>query len=216
MIILVGGEKGGTGKTTISTNLAALMIEKQEDVLLMDTDKQGSASAWCAVRGEHAGVKRIPSIQKFGMGISDEIKELSGRYKNIIIDAGGRDSIELRAAMTVADKIFIPLQASQFDVWTIAAMDNLVSLAKVMNKNLKAFLIINRASTNPGVSESKDVMEMCEDIEHLTILNCILHDRIAYRKAAQRGLAVFEIDQPDNKAVLEIESFYKEVRDNNG
>jgi chromosome partitioning protein len=117
--------------------------------------------------------------------------------------------------MTVADKIFIPLQASQFDVWTIAAMSNLVGLAKPMNQKLEAFLMINRASTNPGVSESKDVMELFEDIENLKILNCILHDRIAYRKAAQRGLAVFELDQLDNKSISEIESFYKEVRGRN-
>jgi chromosome partitioning protein len=214
VIILIGGEKGGTGKTTISTNLAAKMISKNEDVLLIDTDKQGSASAWCSVRDENTNVKRIPCIQKFGMGIVGEIKDLSTRYKNIIIDAGGRDSIELRSAMTVADKIYIPLQASQFDVWTIAAMDNLVSLAKPMNPQLRAFLIINRASTNPSVSESKDVMDLFEDIEHLKILNCILRDRIAYRKAAQRGLAVFELDQPDNKSVCEIDSFYEEVRDN--
>jgi chromosome partitioning protein len=215
VIILVGGEKGGTGKTTISTNLAALMTSRNEDVLLVDTDKQGSASAWCSVRDENTTVKRIPCVQKFGRGLFEEIKDLSKRYENIIIDAGGRDSIELRSAMTVADKIFIPLQASQFDVWTIAAMDNLVSLAKPMNPKLKAFLIINRASTNPSVSEAKDVMELFEDIEHLKILNCIIRDRIAYRKAAQRGLAVFEIDQPDVKSIQEIENFYKEVRENN-
>src|SRR5258708_2604751 len=119
MIILIGGEKGGTGKTTLSTNLAAYMVKNELDVLLIDTDKQGSASAWCAVRDENTEVLRVPCMQKFGNSLIKEIKDLSTRYTNIIIDAGGRDSVELRAAMTIADKMYIPIQASQFDVWTI-------------------------------------------------------------------------------------------------
>ena len=216
MIILIGGEKGGTGKTTISTNLAAQMVASNKEVLLIDTDKQSSASSWCAVRDEHPQVKRIPCIQKFGLNIANEIKELASKYDNIIIDAGGRDSIELRAAMTVADKLYIPLQASQFDVWTIATMDNIVNIGKSLNPNLQAFVVINRASTNPGVSEAKDAKELFDEIEHIKFLECVFHDRIAYRKAAQRGLAVFELDQTDAKSVAELETFYKEVVNTNG
>ena len=211
MIILLGSEKGGTGKTTLATNLSALMIARGEDVLLIDTDKQGSASFWCALRDENKEVKRVPCVQKFGLGLAGEIKDLSNRYKNIIIDAGGRDSVELRSAMTVADKMFIPLQASQFDVWTIAAMDNLVSIAKPINPKLDAFIIINRASTHPSVSESKDVIELFDDVAHVKMLENTLRDRIVYRKAAQRGLSIFEVDQPDLKAIAELESFYMEV-----
>lgn len=211
MIILIGGEKGGTGKTTLSTNLSALMVSRNEDVLLIDTDKQGSASAWCAVRDDSSEVS-VPCIQKFGSALANEIKNLSRKYQNIIIDAGGKDSIELRSAMTVSDKIFIPIQASQFDVWTVAAMDNLVSMAKAMNPNLEAYLVINRASTHPNVSESKDVMDLCEGLEHVSVLPNLLHERISYRKAAQCGLSVFELDVVDIKSMNEIETFYKEVR----
>ena len=56
MIILVGGEKGGTGKTTIATNLAARLKDPGADVLLVDTDKQGSASSWAAMREEQKEV----------------------------------------------------------------------------------------------------------------------------------------------------------------
>ena len=59
MIILIGGEKGGTGKTTLSTNIAAKLALEGEDVLLVDTDKQGSASAWAATRDELEDVTRV-------------------------------------------------------------------------------------------------------------------------------------------------------------
>ena len=54
MIVLIGGEKGGTGKTTIATNLAALRAMAGRDVLLVDTDPQGSASYWTTSRDENA------------------------------------------------------------------------------------------------------------------------------------------------------------------
>ncbi len=215
MIYLVGSEKGGTGKTTISTNLAALMISRGQDVLLIDTDKQGSASMWCAVRDEDKSVKRVPCVQKFGLGLAGEIKDLSNRYSNIIIDAGGRDSVELRSAMTVADRIFIPLQASQFDVWTIATMDNLLELTKTVNSKLEATIILNRASTHPSVSEAKDVLELSEDLVNMKMLDTPIRDRIVYRKAAQRGLSIFEVETLDTKAISEFECLYNYVRKNN-
>lgn len=211
MIILIGGEKGGTGKTTLSTNLAACMSKNDIDVLLVDTDKQGSASSWCAVRDENKEINRIPCIQKFGNGLTHEIRDLAKRYTNIIIDAGGRDSIELRAAMTIADKMYIPLQASQFDVWTIGAMDKLVGMVKPINPNLQVSVVINRASTHPSVSEYKDVISLFDDIEHIGMIPLPIRDRIAYRKAAQKGMAVFELDKVDPRAVVEMYNFYNEV-----
>ena len=145
MIIVIGGEKGGTGKTTICTNIASIMAREGSDLLIIDTDKQGSASAWSALRDENKHVKRIPCIQKFGSTIATEINDLRKRYDDIIIDAGGRDSVELRGAMTVADIIYIPIQASQFDVWTLGAMDLLLTQATTFNARLKAIAVINRA-----------------------------------------------------------------------
>ena len=98
MIILIGGEKGGTGKTTIATNLAAMRVNAGHDILLVDTDKQGSASAWSDIRDiKNKEISRIPNIQKFGSNLAADILDLKTRYGDIIIDAGGRDSIELRA-----------------------------------------------------------------------------------------------------------------------
>lgn len=211
MIIVIGGEKGGTGKTTICTNMAAMLAQNGSDLILIDTDKQGSASAWAAVRDEISSVKRIPCIQKFGSTLTAEIKELSTRYQDILIDAGGRDSVELRAAMSVADVIFIPVQASQFDVWTLGLMDELIGQVKAYNPNLRAIALINRASTNPSVSETKETQEIFDDFRNLTLSKSVIRDRITYRKAARRGLAVDEVENLDQKAIDEIKSLILEV-----
>ena len=211
MILLVGGEKGGTGKTTIATNLAVRRLQASGDLLLVDTDKQGSASAWAAIRDGHEPSQRITSVQKFGNTIPKEVIELSKRFKDVVIDAGGRDSIELRAAMTVADLLVIPTQASQFDVWTLGTINDLVLQAQALNPKLKAFVAVNRASTNPSVTEADEIQELLEDFEQLSLCETIIRDRIAYRKAAKSGLSVVELQPADDKATNEINALYEEV-----
>jgi chromosome partitioning protein len=211
MIILVGGEKGGTGKTTVVTNLAALAIRNNKDLLLVDTDKQGSASSWASVRDENEGMKRIPCVQKFGENIAREVKSLNEKYADILIDAGGQNSQELRAAMLVADKLYIPIQAAQFDVWTLGVMDKLVSQAKLINENLEAFILINRAATNPSINEIDEVKEVLEEFEYLKLSPNIIRERIAFRKAARGGLSVVELSKQDPKATLEVTEVFKEV-----
>ena len=211
MIILVGGEKGGTGKTTIATNLAAMRTIRGHDILLVDTDKQGSASAWSNIRDVNDIKNRVPNVQKFGSNLGADIKDLKNRYEDIIIDAGGRDSVELRAAMTIADFMYIPVQASQFDIWTLSIMNDLVAKAKGFNPNLVPNILINRAATNPIVNEVQEAKNVLQDFENLKLLHLVLKERISYRKAAKNGLSVIELEKPDLKAINEMTMLYKEV-----
>ena len=211
MIVLIGGEKGGTGKTTIATNLAALRALAGRDVLLVDTDPQGSASYWTTSRDENGLKPRVACIQKFGKGLQGELQDLASRYQDIIIDAGGRDSVELRSAMVVAHKAYVPTQASQFDIWTLAQMNELIVTAQGFNPNLCAWVVINRGSTNPSVTETAEAVEILGDFGHLGLATSVVRDRIAYRKAARDGLSVVEMKPSDKKACREMNAFYIEV-----
>lgn len=212
MILLIGGEKGGTGKTTLATNLAAKRALAGRDVLLIDTDIQGSANYWAQSRDEsEAKRRRVACVQKFGKGLQTEVQDLAKRYEDIVIDAGGRDSIELRAALVVADKAYVPIQPSQFDIWTLDRMDELVSSAQGFNPKLRAYVVISRSSTNPSVSDAKDAAEIMGDFAHLALSGVTIRDRIAFRKAAREGICVDELKQKDQKASDEIGALYKEV-----
>ena len=211
MIILIGGEKGGTGKTTIATNLAAMRALAGRDVLLIDTDPQGSANYWAQSRDEEKITPRVACVQKFGKGLPAEVKDLAHRYQDIIIDAGGRDSVELRSALVVTEKAYIPIQPSQFDIWTLNQMDELVETAKAFNPDVQARVIISRSSTNPSVHESDDTGKLLDDFTNLDLADVTIRDRIAYRKAAKDGLAVTELKPKDSKAVEEMEALYREV-----
>jgi chromosome partitioning protein len=211
MIILIGGEKGGTGKTTLATNLAAMRALSGRDVLLIDTDPQGSSNYWVQSRDEESITPRVACVQKFGKGLPAEVKDLAHRYQDIVIDAGGRDSVELRSALVVAEKAYIPIQPSQFDIWTLNQMDELVETAKGFNPELRAKVIISRSSTNPSVHESDETGKLLTDFLHLELANVTIRDRIAYRKAAKDGLSVTELKPKDPKASEEMEILYNEV-----
>ncbi|MBL4761138.1 MAG: AAA family ATPase [Gammaproteobacteria bacterium] len=210
MIILIGGEKGGTGKSTIATNLAALVASSGGDVLLVDTDPQGSASEWAGIR-EDSNKAPITVIQKRGK-IARDILDLSERFDTVIIDAGGRDSIELRQAMGVADVMFTPLQASQFDIATLATLEEVYSLVDATRGvSLPIYAFINRASPNPLVNEYKEAQAIVGEYDCFRLCETVIRDRITFRKAASEGYGVHEMDRLDTKATYEISNLFKEV-----
>lgn len=178
---------------------------------MVDTDVQASANYWAQLRDE-AGIKpRVACIQKLGKGLQAEIQDLARRYEDIIIDAGGRDSVELRASLVVAERVFIPIQPSQFDIWTLSRMDELVQTAKAFNPDIEAHVVLSKASPNPSVTEQIEAKEAIADFEHMGLTNTIIRDRIAYRKAAREGVCIAELKVPDPKAIQEIQSLFQEV-----
>ena len=211
MIILVGGEKGGTGKSTLAINLAVLLSQNKKEILMVDADKQGTTSQWSSQRDENQITPRISCIQKFGKQIHTEILSLSEKYDTIIIDAGGRDSVELRASMLVADLFLTPIRPSQSDAWTLDHLESLVTDAMLINPELKTHVIINQAPTNPSVTEVNEISELLSDFEVFTSANSIIRDRISFRHSFKEGLGVSETSKKDQKAVNEIGNLYKEV-----
>lgn len=212
MIVLIGGEKGGTGKTTVATNLAAMRARAGVDVLLVDTDSQGSAKFWVDTR-ERSGTKPfLPCQQQFGAGLASQVRDAARRYTDVIIDAGGRDSAELRGAMVVADLAVIPVQASQFDLWTLERMNELVTQAKIYNAGLQAKILISRAPTNPGVADARMAAELVSEFPAFELCSVAIKDRIIFRRAAMEGRCVVEMADPESdKSAWEITRLYKEV-----
>lgn len=214
MKILIGSEKGGTGKTTLAVNLAGRLAELGHSTVLVDSDQQGSAALWASRRME-AGITPIVACkQVFGSKINLEIDELAGQFDHVVVDTGGRDSVELRAAMLSADLAIVPLRPSQFDLWTLETMESLVDQVRQFNDQLRVFVAINQAPINAGASEAEEAIAALEEFEALSFGGIVLHDRAAFRKAVVQGCTVWELKPLDKKAIAEMDGFIKKVMSN--
>ena len=109
MILVIGSEKGGCGKSTLAINLAVMSSLEGIDTLLVDADIQGSCNEFSQRRDELGIEPRIRVMMKQGRNLNRELSDLQNRYERIIVDTGGRDSPELRSSLLVAHAVLIPV-----------------------------------------------------------------------------------------------------------
>lgn len=202
MIILIGGEKGGTGKSTICTNLAAWLANEKRDVMLLDADPQTTSSKWVERRNE-LPLPAVHCTEKTG-DIFKTARDLGERYDVVLIDAGGRDSRELRTGMVAADIMFVPIRASQADLETLPHVNDVVGLARGMNPDLKAFAILSMAPSNPFINEVREAQELLQEFTELALSPSIIRDRKIYRDAMLEGKGVVEMNNGTARAEIQL------------
>lgn len=210
MIITVGGIKGGSGKTTVATNLAVMRANCGRDVLLIDADDQETATDFTALRSERRNEGAgYTGIKLTGPAVRTETLKLRGKYEDIVIDTGGRDTTSQRAALAVSDVLLVPFVPRSFDIWTIEKVAELVEEMRAANPNLRAYTFINQADSRG--SDNQDAAEVLRDSPTLRLLPVLLGERKAFGNAAAEGLAVSELRRQDPKALEEITALYRLV-----
>ena len=209
MIVLLGNSKGGVGKSTLAINLAVHQASEGLDVAIVDTDRQGSVAAWSAVRDEEGITPRIPCVQVFGK-VHRELEDLEQRYGFLIVDAGGRDSAELRTAMGIADILLMPLQPSQADVWATEDVVQVLEQARSFNPDIRAMAVLNRCPTHPLVRETRESRSYLE-AAGIELADVVIRDRISFRRSFGEGRGVCELQPLDQKSMLELRALWKEV-----
>jgi chromosome partitioning protein len=210
MIVAVLGEKGGTGKTMLATNLAGMRAAEGRDVLIIDADRQGSASYWAEKRSDrHVDLPAVQSVQKFGEGLMRTVRDMARRYHDILIDAGAGDTREVESSLRVAEQVIIPIQPAGLDVWTLGLMDDRVGEAIAANQVLMAYVVLNRTSANPKDSDADEARDAIDRCSHLQLAEGMICDRVAVKRAAPAGLTVIEYKPLDPKAAHEMQQLYR-------
>jgi chromosome partitioning protein len=207
MIIMIGSQKGGCGKSTIAINICAALAKQGKDVVLVDADKQSTAANWVGDRAK-IDAPTVHCIQKYD-NIRDTLRDLDKRYEFVIVDAAGRDSRELRSGMTSAHILIVPFRPSQADLDTLYHTQDVVIQARDMNPDLKAYGLITMAPTNPVINETKEAQEFLQDIPEIELLKTLVRDRKVYRDSISEGLGVVEMN--NYKARNEINALLEEI-----
>jgi chromosome partitioning protein len=209
VIITVGGIKGGTGKSTVATNLAVMRQRAGHDVLLVDADEQKSASEFAEQR-EALGHGVLPCIQLVGANVRVQLQELRKRYGDIIVDTGGRDTTSQRSALLRSDALLLPFQPGNFDLWTVEQVEQLVSEVRSAKETpLDAVAFISRGY--PVGADNEAATALLRRSEVLRLIEAPIIARKAFNAAAGEGLSVTEMKKPDLKAVAEMDRLYTTV-----
>lgn len=208
MIFTTGGIKGGSGKTTLATNLAVYLSNKGRDVLLVDADDQGSAYEFSAQReAATQGKTGYTLIRLSDKAVRTEVLKLTDKFSDVVIDTGGRDTASQRAALSIADVYLVPFYPRTLDVWTLEPVETLVAEMQVGNSKLRAFTFINRADPKGG--DNREVSELLKESKVLTYLDAPLINRKAFANAISFGLGITELKPSDEKATAEFIALYK-------
>jgi chromosome partitioning protein len=212
VIVVCGGIKGGSGKTTIATNLAVIRALDGRDVLLIDADDQETATDFTILRNERrSGGAGYTSIKLTGPAVRTETLRLTGKYQDILIDTGGRDTTSQRAALAIADTLLVPFVPRSFDVWTLEKVASLVEEMRTANQKLRAYTFLNRADPRGG--DNDDTAELLKETPLLTFIASSIGSRKAFANAASQGMAVTELKPQDQKASEEIVVLYRYIFD---
>ena len=212
MILTIGNTKGGVGKTTLAVQLAIARAMSGRDVWLIDGDRQGTATAAVAARAEAGRQPGIACAQyPDGPTLRGQVQQQRGKFDDIIIDVGGRDSTALRAALVLSDVLLVPFAPRSYDVWALDDMATLVDEARSVRDGLRAFAVLNLADPGEHSADNAEAAAAVADVPQFEYLPTPIRRRKAFSNAGGAGLAVAELAPRDPKACGELDALFSSV-----
>lgn len=205
-VIAVLNQKGGSGKTTIATHLARALQLNGHEVLLVDSDPQGSARDWAAVLSDQpltvVGIDR-PTIDR-------DIKKIAQKIDYVVIDGAPQAADLAISAIKAADFVLIPVQPSPYDIWAASDLVDLVKQRMEMtDQKLKSAFVVSRAIK--GTRIGSDVTSALAGYD-LPVLSSRITQRVIYPGTAASGTTVLD-KNPNHESSLEIQSLAREIEE---
>ena len=144
-----------------------------------------------------------------GPTLRSQVLQQADRFDDVIIDAGGRDSTALRAALVLSDVLLVPFAPRSYDVWALDDIAALIDEARSVRDGLRALAVLNLADPGDASSDNTDAAAAVADIEQFEYLPTMIRRRKAFANAAGAGLSVAEIRPIDKKANDELNNLLR-------
>lgn len=183
--ILIANPKGGSGKTTLATNLAGYLAKQNQRVVLWDLDQQKSSLSWLGLRSSE-----LPSIARLGMEREASKGDMEKNDWLVLDSPAGIQGKNLSHALKLAHKIIVPVQPSVFDMVATRDFINRLAEEKTIQKN-KTFIGIVGMRVDPRTRAASTLEQflMQYDLPIITYLR----DTMVYVNAAFNGKSIFDL-----------------------
>jgi len=189
---LVINSKGGSGKTTLTTNLASYFAANRVPTAIMDYDPQGSSLNWLRMRAELApkihGANAAPQrtgLRSIGMHVPEDIRQL------IVDGPAGASGLLLQEMIARAHCIIVPVQPSTIDIHATANfVRDLLVLGKLRSRNIRLGVVANRVRRGSPVYQPLERFLNSLGLPFLARLA----DSEVFLQAAESGVGIFEMD----------------------
>lgn len=193
-IIALMNEKGGTGKSTIASNLATALHRRGKRVVLVDSDPQGTARDWRAASPENADLPPVVALDRPQM--LSAIPTLAADY--VVIDTPAKAETMAAGVIRVAHMALVVIQPSGADIWASAATVKLIHSKLDVGGKIDAAFLVNRVKA--GTKLAKLVIDGNWNEYRLDQLTATIGDRTAYAQALTDGTSVYDLANPDAQA----------------
>ena len=207
MIVCVGGQKGGCGKTTTAISIASEWHARGRRVLLVDADPQGTTRTWGEVATE--AKRNAPTVIAMGAGMHrpDQLPALAAGYEMVVIDTPPRHGDIQRSALAVSDLVVLPVGPGAAEAWALGSMLDVIEEVRVLRPELQAVLLITRRQANTALGKAAREAPAASG---LPILRAELGYRVTYQEFIAGGEGV-TIYAPGSLAAMEIKNLVDEL-----
>lgn len=214
MIITIGSHKGGTGKSTLAVNLAAIYQRAGHRVIVIEADPSVyTSSTWAARREAHEDLAPVTVLRKTG-GLNVTLENLERAYDLVLVDTAGKDSAELRTAALVSDVLVIPTNADNPDLDSTSEFLARMDEARIINPTLKMLVVITRASTHAKSKHREVAIAALENNpEEFALADAVIFNRRIYPDALEEGRGVVEQRARTEQASGEMQALASEILD---
>jgi len=214
-IITLAHQKGGTGKSTLSWNLAIELRKKYKKYgyktfIFVDLDNQESITMTNRLRMQYEqeplDIIRFTDDERVGL---EEFINSIDDDTLVIIDSGGYDADLNRLAIIASDFVITPVSSDYMEIFGLQKFKTILEeLSEIKGETVKVNVLLNKI--DPKLRDFADIQDFIREVDNFILMDTVIRFRSDYKHSIGYGFSVRELDAK-SKASLEIKNFVKEI-----